>query len=246
MSAVMHAWHGGSADDRVFHYALAASLVLHAVLLFGLPGLREGRAVAETPGVLVARLVEPPSAPAQTPPKAEPVPPRVDPPPPRVEPPPKPPPLRKPSPIAQPEPPQPAPQPPAAAPAPAAPPAAAASAPGPVARTEAQPGPAGDPELGSLKEYEGRLSFFAARYKVYPRVAVDNAWEGNVEVAVVIGANGVLRSISVRTSSGHDVLDRQAMEMFRRAKPLVPIPPALAGKEFTVLRWVTFGLKEGG
>lgn len=242
----MHLSHGGSPDNRIFHYAIAVSVALHALLLFAVPGLQEGKR-AEVPGVLVARIVEPQSAPTQTqtPPQIEPAPPRVEPPKPRVEPLPKPPPVLKPSPIAQPEPPQPAPQPAAPEPAAAAP-AATASAPGPVAGTEPQPGPAGGADLGSLKEYESRLSFFAARYKVYPRVAVDNAWEGNVEVAMVVGANGVLRSISVRTSSGHDVLDRQAMEMFRRAKPLVQIPPALAGKEFTVVRWVTFGLKEGG
>jgi len=173
----------------------------------------------------------------------------VEPPKPRVEPPRKPPPVRKPSRIVEPPPqaapltPQP-PSPPVAESAPAAP--SVQAAPGPMARTEAQPGPPVDQDLGSLRDYEGRLSLVAARYKLYPRVAVDNAWEGNVEVEMVIGANGALRSMGVRTSSGHEVLDRQAMEMFRQAKLRVPIPPALAGKEFTVTRWVSFGLKEGG
>ena len=226
--------------ERTFLYAIAVSLVLHALLLFAVPGLKEGKRAAEPPGALVARIAEPPSAPAPAPAPKEPVARPLEPPKPRVEPPPKPTPVLTPSPIAE----------RAAEPAPAPPPSAepaapAASAAGPVAKTEAQPGPA-DPDSGSLRDYEGRLSFFAARYKVYPRVAVDNAWEGNVEVMMVIGANGVLRSISVRTSSGYQVLDQQAMEMFRRAKPLVPIPPALAGREFTVTRWVSFGLKEGG
>jgi protein TonB len=247
MGAAMHGSFDYSNDDRVFYYAIAASVVFHAFVLFALPGIREGRH-AEPPGVFVARIVEPLSAPVQpreVAPPVEPPKPRVEPLKPRVERP-KPAPVRKPSPLTEPEPPpRPSPQPSAAEPPPASA-APAEIAPPAIARAEAAPGPAGAPDDGSLKDYESRLSFFAARYKAYPRVAQDNAWEGNVEVMMVVGANGVLRSISVKTSSGHEVLDRQAIEMFRRAKPLVPIPPALAGKEFTVVRWVSFGLKEGG
>ena len=67
---------------------------------------------------------------------------------------------------------------------------------------------------------------------LYPRVAVDNNWEGGVVVRMVIGADGMIASVSVKAGSGHEVLDSQALEMFKRAKPLVPIPSALRGKEF--------------
>jgi protein TonB len=243
MSAVLYPLHGGSPDNRVFHYAIVLSIVLHALLLFAVPGLREGKRAPEVPGVLVAHIVQPQSAAAQTPPQNEPIVPRVEPPKPRVEPLPEPPPIRRPNPVAQPAPPPP----PAPEPVPpsAAPPAASASAPGP-ASTEPQPSAsaAGAAELGTLSEYERAIRIVATRYKTYPRVAMDNNWEGTVEVSMVVGANGVISSISVKTSSGYRMLDQEAIEMFKRAKPLVPIPPALRGKEFTVVLRAIYSLKE--
>ncbi len=84
----------------------------------------------------------------------------------------------------------------------------------------------------------------ARRYKKYPRVAMDNNWEGKVEVRMVIGANGMIASISVRSGTGHEILDQQALDMIRKAKPLAPIPAALRGKEFTVDLPVIFSLKD--
>src|SRR5258705_9558062 len=103
MSAAQYGWYGYSHGDRTFHYAIAASLVLHALLLFVAPGLKQGRSIPETPGVLVAHIVEPPRVPVAAPPQPEPVArPPVEPPKPRVEPPRKPPPIRTPSPLAEP------------------------------------------------------------------------------------------------------------------------------------------------
>ena len=243
----MYGWYGYSHSDRTFHYAIAASLVLHALLLFVVPGLKEGRNVPETPGVLVARIVEPARVPIAAPPQPEPVArPPVEPPKPRVEPLPKPPPVRTPSPVVEPAPaPQPPPQAAPAAPPPAAPPAAA-SAPPSAAPAEAREGAATEASLGSLRDFERQLSFAAQRYRSYPRVALDNAWEGTVELEIVIGSNGLIRSMNVKTSSGRDILDKEAMDMFRKAKRIVPIPPSLVGKEFTTVRTVVFELKQGG
>jgi protein TonB len=84
----------------------------------------------------------------------------------------------------------------------------------------------------------------ARRYKRYPRVAMDNNWEGTAEITMMIGSNGMISSVMIKTSSGHEVLDQQALEMFKRAKPLVPIPAALRGKEFTVVLRAIYSLKE--
>jgi protein TonB len=253
MSAVLEGWYRSGHDDRTFHYAIAASLVLHLLLLFAVPGLREDQSRPEAPGVLVAHIVEPPAAaPATTPPPA-PVARPPERPKPRVEPPPKPPPpIRKPSPLAErpvepapPPPPVSQPAPPSAEPAPTAPPA---SVPGPVASTQAAPSaatPAQD-DAGSLGDYQKRLAIEAKNYKRYPRVAVDNNWVGTAEVSMVVGANGLIRSITVKTTSGYKVLDDQVVEMARRAKPLVPIPPSLRGREFTVPLTVIFNLTDGG
>ena len=73
---------------------------------------------------------------------------------------------------------------------------------------------------------------------------MDNNWEGQAEIRLVIGADGAIASISIKTRSGFDVLDQQALEMIRKAKPAATIPAQLRGKPFTVDVPVLFSLKE--
>lgn len=237
-------------QNRTFGYAAAASVAVHALLLLtNLPATRETLAPPPEPP-LVARLVEPEPAPA--PPPAEPKEkeePRVEKPkpPPKKKPPPKPRPRPAPRASAPSAPPMPVipeqkeespkeeiatdakPEesaPPPAAPAPAPPPPVAAIAPPAAA-------PAPDPAL-ALAGFRQQLVELAARYKRYPLVARDNGWTGDVVVRVEVAASGEVASIRVKTSSGYDVLDEQALEMFRKAVPAVRVPPALRGQDFSV------------
>jgi protein TonB len=241
-------------DNRAINYAVLASLVLHGVLLFGLSLNRQAQRAPSLPGLLVAHLAEP--APVKAAPQLEPPKPQAqEPPPPPVVKPPPPKPKPTPSPIAKAAPkiqeakPAPVPPVPAApaveAPPPSAPPASSAP---PVmsAPPATDPQPSAAPDFGTLSEYEKALRVVAARYKKYPRVARDNNWEGTVEVSMVIGANGLIKSISIKSSSGHDVLDQEALEMFRKAKPLVPIPSSLRGKEFTTVLLAIYELNKPG
>jgi protein TonB len=84
----------------------------------------------------------------------------------------------------------------------------------------------------------------AKRYKRYPRLAIDNNWEGQAEIRMAIGPDGSITSIGIKTRSGYEVLDQQALEMIRKAKPLTPIPASLRGRAFTVDIPVIFSLKE--
>ncbi len=54
----------------------------------------------------------------------------------------------------------------------------------------------------------------------YPDAARTNNWEGKVVLRVVIGENGDLADVSIQRSSGHKVLDQDAMNLVRRACPL--------------------------
>lgn len=244
-------------DNRAIHYAVVASIVFHGLLL-SLAPKQASKQRADLPGPIVARLVQPaapPAAPA-TPPQAEPQQPQPQVETAKPEPVPLPP---KPSPIAKPSPKAPSKAAPAApakpsAPTPSAEPApstpAAPPSPGPVAKADPQPAaPSTAPapsveDAGSLAQYRMQLIGVAKRYKRYPRVAMDNNWEGDVVVRMVIGANGMIASISVKTSSGHEILDKQAIEMFQKAKPLVPIPSALRGKEFAIEVRAIYNLKD--
>ncbi|MGH8706924.1 MAG: energy transducer TonB, partial [Burkholderiales bacterium] len=103
------------------------------------------------------------------------------------------------------------------------------------------PPPALDPRIRS--DYAQRINAAAERYKVYPRVAIDNNWRGEVELLMVIAADGRIASLRVTKSSGHRVLDDQALEMFARAKPAVRVPAALRGREFELELRAVFRLE---
>ena len=245
----------GSTDNRALNYAVLGSLVFHGVLLFGLSLNRESQRAPALPGPIVARLVAPPAPPATAAPQPEPPKPRAEkpPPPPVVKPAPAP----KPSPIAKAEPEIPSAAPAPVAPAPVAPatetpppsaPAPAATVPGPVARTDPQPTSSLPSTEGidalSLKQYSIDVAGFARKFKIYPRVARDNNWEGKVVIRVAVKANGINATYSVLVSSGHEVLDRQALEMITKGRSRAQIPPALRGKEFSFDIPVFYEMKE--
>jgi protein TonB len=230
-------------DNRTFQYAIAASLAIHAALLFSLPDLADtARRAAAIPPQIIARLIAPEPAPAPVPPVDEP---RVQAPPvqkketaPASKPKPKAEPriaVEKPAPAA---PPAAEPVPPVAAvePQPAAPAAPAVQA--PAARPAEAP-----PESLSRDQYRIQLLDEARRHKRYPPLARENNWQGDVRVGVTIGASG-RPTVTLKGSSGYDVLDRQALEMFTQAARAVPVPPSLRGKEFALELRAVYGLED--
>jgi protein TonB len=212
--------------NRVLGYAVLASLLLHALVFYVVPAARQRSALvppdAEPLIARVERLEPPPvPAPAAVPKARKPAPQapvRV------VEP------VAAPAPVAEPvaEPAPPRSDPVVLAPQPApAQPAPAPAAPAPAAPA---PPPAIDPRMRS--DYAQRINDEAERHKVYPRVAIDNIWQGEVGLVMAIGSDGRIASLRVTKSSGHRVLDDQALEMFARATPRVRVPAALRGREF--------------
>ena len=83
------------------------------------------------------------------------------------------------------------------------------------------------------------------RYKRYPAQAMGRGWQGRVEIRLVIGANGITQSYTVKTSSGFGLLDETAIDMVKKGRPLVPVPAALRGREFTIDVPVIFDLRAG-
>ena len=229
--------------NRAFGYALLASVVLHVFLLaFQWPQLGDAlKHPVEALAPIVARLMEPPPAPPAPPPPAS-APPVEEPvaaaptpkpkPRPRPEAKPAPAPRQEPERIAEPAPPAPAPAP---VPAP------------PVAAAKPQPAPAvpAVPDAASLiAQYRAALLAEARRHKRYPLVALDNGWEGEVVVRMAIAADGSIAGLDVKSSSGHAALDRQALEMFRKARAEVTLPAALRGKQFSVELRAVYNLRD--
>jgi protein TonB len=226
---------------------VAVSLVLHALLLFALPLIKEAK--LQIPAKLTARLAPKPP---------EPVPPKAEPPPPQVRPAPIPP-VARPAPVAKAvapaaavsppilsvEPAKQASEPvfvvPAAPSTPMSPDSSPSSA--TAARLEAQPASSGL-DAGTVARFRLELMDVARRYKRYPRIAQDNNWEGRVELRIVIGEDGAISTLTVKKGAGRAVLDDEAQAMIRTAKSKVTIPPALRGKSFVLEIPVDFFLKE--
>ena len=101
-------------------------------------------------------------------------------------------------------------------------------------------------DLGSVAQYRLALIGTAKQYKLYPAHAIERGWEGRVDVRLLIGADGELTLALVKRSSGHELLDRHAVTMMKKATSLTPIPPALRDREFAVEVPVLFELKSEG
>jgi len=93
----------------------------------------------------------------------------------------------------------------------------------------AEPAPAAQ----SLAQYRLQLIGAARKYKRYPRLAMENNWEGDVVVRMAFGGNGLLAGLSIQSSSGYALLDQQALEMFRQAAKSIEVPPGLRGRDFS-------------
>jgi protein TonB len=249
--------------ERALLWGVLASIALHALVLLGISA-REAPAPSEKSLlVLTARLAPVARASREPPPDR----PRAEPP---SEPapalrPPREPERKKPALVPAPvvqktvpaEAAKPAPVEPAleaAAPASSAPssvpagPTQARTAPQALAgpRTGATDRPGNEMDAGTMEQYRLALIVATRRYKRYPAIAMEKGWQGRVEVRMVIGANGMLASTSIKTSSGHEILDNQAMDMLKKGKTTVQIPAGLRGREFSIDVPVIFNLDNPG
>lgn len=102
----------------------------------------------------------------------------------------------------------------------------------------AREGASGD----ALRQYRLALALEARRFKRYPRLARERAWEGTVEVAVRLGSGPALASLE--HSSGYGLLDDQGLEMVRQALAVTPVPEALRGREWRLVFPIQFSLEE--
>jgi periplasmic protein TonB len=229
-------------NNRVFRYALGASIALHALLLLSFPDLMErAREVASIPPQIIARLMapapDPVPAPAPEPVQREKAVVKKE-----AKATPKPAPVLS---APQPAPaPAPVPAPAAEAPVAAVPPPAVAAVPVVPPAPQAQQGGSMQPsETVSRDQYRLQLIDEARRHKRYPPLARENNWQGDVRIGVAVAASG-RPTVTLKGSSGYEVLDRQALEMFGNAVRTVPVPPPLRGREFALEVRAVYGLED--
>ena len=231
----------------VFMTALLFSLGLHTLVLAVLPGIPEDQ--VKTPVELSVELQPPPKP---LPPPEPPKPPQPEKP---KQPPKKPLPLPQPKPLPAPLPraetpplpahesePQPAP-PVISVPPQAVEPPSAVAIPTPPPEPPKPKGPSEQDITNARSNYSSLLSREFARHKQYPRLAQMRGWQGTAKVELHIDAGGGIVSIVINESSGFEILDKQALEMVRKASPLPQPPEALRGREFTIIVPVAFRLE---
>ncbi|OHC65256.1 MAG: hypothetical protein A3H93_03585 [Rhodocyclales bacterium RIFCSPLOWO2_02_FULL_63_24] len=104
------------------------------------------------------------------------------------------------------------------------------------------PAPPPAPDAGMLAAYGRELAGAVAARQRYPRLAQLRQWQGIAVLQLDLAAAGGLLAVRVLSSSGHEILDQQALEMVRAALPLPALPAALAGRRLTVDVPVVFRL----
>ena len=74
---------------------------------------------------------------------------------------------------------------------------------------------------------------------------MEKGWQGRVEIRLVVGSNGTIKSVLIKRSSNYQILDDQALDMVKKGTGREPIPSALRGREFSVDIPVVFELQTG-
>lgn len=132
------------------------------------------------------------------------------------------------------------------------PPAEATTAPpsseAPPAPTQAAPAPGASSSKASHDPvtWQGALLAQLEKFKRYPSDAMADHQEGVPTVTFSMDRKGHVLSVTLASSSGHPLLDQEAVALPRRAQPL-PIPPdSVAGDPITLTVPVEFYIHAGG
>lgn len=109
------------------------------------------------------------------------------------------------------------------------------------AKAAAGAGSAGAP--GPEKDaYAQTLTAWLNRFKTYPGEARRERVQGVVLIRCTLSAQGKVLSALVARSSGSEILDQAAMDVFRRASPLPRPPPSLGSGEVTLSVPIAYAL----
>lgn len=126
----------------------------------------------------------------------------------------------------------------------------AAASPGAAAADTARgvaPAVAGEGEgadADGLRAYRIGLAREARAHRRYPPLARERGWTGTAEVRVDVSPGGQPWQVLLARSSGHDILDREAVLLMRNAAATTVLPDSLRGREFAVRMPVTFDIAE--
>lgn len=95
----------------------------------------------------------------------------------------------------------------------------------------------------ALSQYGSTLGRAIAKHKQYPKIAQMRGWQGDVLLDLKLDGSGNVLSANVKESSGFEALDKQALEMVRKASPFPAPPEALRNRSFNITVPVSFKLE---
>ncbi len=98
--------------------------------------------------------------------------------------------------------------------------------------------------LGVTARYAGLLKGWLQRHMRYPREAWLAGIQGTTVLRFSIDRDGKVIASSLEQSSGHNVLDREAVQMVRRADPFPAIPYEIVGNELELRVPIVFFIKD--
>lgn len=102
---------------------------------------------------------------------------------------------------------------------------------------------AGGGSAGAAADYMSLLQAWLEKHKEYPRSARLRRQEGTVLLYFAINAAGEVLAHRIERSSGHGLLDEEAMAMIRRATPVPPLPEDMNRERLEVVVPVQFLLR---
>ncbi len=94
----------------------------------------------------------------------------------------------------------------------------------------------------ALGEYGGLLGRAIAKHKSYPKIAQMRGHQGDVLLDLRLDGEGNVLSAKVKEGSGYESLDKQALEMVRKASPFPAPPESLRNRTFNITVPVSFKL----
>lgn len=97
------------------------------------------------------------------------------------------------------------------------------------------------PAADMLRQYRLNIARSARQLNVYPRLAKGDERQGTVVVGIVWPASQGHARIVLESSSGHEALDHQALQMIAQAASQAVLPDGLRGRALTVSVPVVYG-----
>jgi len=103
--------------------------------------------------------------------------------------------------------------------------------------------PTGTSAASGTADYLSALRAWLERHKEYPIRARRRRIEGTALLVFVMDRSGTVLAHRIERSAGEPSLDRAALEMIERARPLPPLPGSIAGASLEVRVPVQFSLR---